>query len=101
MHLTEGEFDAILLEQLGINAVGVPGASTFRDDWRWLFVGNDVRIIFDADKAGTDSALAVERLLRTVAERVAIVKLPDDHDVSSLFVENPDELWGVLEAYDA
>lgn len=101
VYVTEGEFDAILMEQLGFNAVGVPGANSFRDDWRWLFIGNDVRIVFDGDAPGLEAARKLEALLVKVADNTAVVELPAEHDISSLYTEDPKALYEVLEAYDA
>jgi DNA primase len=101
VYLTEGEFDAIILEQLGLPAVGVPGAESFKEEWKWLFVGNEVRIIFDGDDAGRQSAGQLNRLLRKVADETMVVKLPDGEDVSSLYTNSPDILDQILGDMDA
>lgn len=98
--LTEGEFDAIVLEQLGYPAVGVPGANGFKEEWKWLFLGNEVRIIFDADEAGKKAARAVKSTLSRVVEGLEIIQLPPDHDVGSLFVEDAQALLELIEAYE-
>src|SRR5678809_1456514 len=45
-------------------------------------------------------AVAVARLVESVAEDVEIVNLPDEHDVSSLYVENRDKLLEIVRQYD-
>lgn len=101
VYLTEGEFDAIILEQMGLPAVGVPGAEAFKEEWKWLFVGNDVRIIFDGDDAGRNAAGQLNRLLRRVADETQVVKLPDGEDVSSIYTRSPDALLQILGDLDA
>lgn len=53
----EGEFDALIMGQLGFNAVGVPGARIWQDSWDG-YVSNVRRLwlVFDRDKAGEDGA---------------------------------------------
>lgn len=92
--LCEGEFDTILLNQLGFRAVGVPGASAWQAAWRWLFLGSEVHIVFDGDEAGRKGALAVARHLNHVAESVVIHDIPDGEDVTSLVLNG--ELEEVL-----
>lgn len=107
VHITEGEFDAIVLEQIGRRSVGVPGINNFREQWRWLFIGNDVRIVFDSDKPGTEAekntkraVFQVKKWLDPIAENVQVVTLPLEHDVSSFFVENPEGLKELMAQYD-
>lgn len=55
--VTEGEFDALVLQQLGFRAVGVPGAQTWQDNWDGYV--SDMRriyLIFDRDQAGETGA---------------------------------------------
>jgi len=107
VYLTEGEFDATILEQTGRAAVGVPGVNSFREEWRWLFVANDVRIIFDSEEPGTEAYKAVRtalgrivRQLEPLASRIEVVDLPVGEDVSSLYVSDPAALEGILRNYD-
>jgi DNA primase len=49
----EGCIDTLSALQLGIDAVGVPGVQSFRDDWFSLFRGvGRVCVLFDNDDAG-------------------------------------------------
>lgn len=112
VYLAEGEFDTLVLKQLGLNAVGVPGATAFDEAWRWLFAGCEVRIIFDHDpermipmgkgrekrvQPGPDAARKVARALRSVATDVLDLtrELPEGMDVTDAFLEG--QLEGVLE----
>lgn len=51
--ICEGEFDAMVLEQLGYSAVGLPGSTSFQDAWIGYFGENEIiYTIFDPDAAG-------------------------------------------------
>lgn len=71
---TEGELCCLHLQQLGFNAVGVPGAQTWKNEWDEYF--EEVKrlyIVFDADKAGKAGA---EKLSKHVGSKSRIVELP-------------------------
>jgi DNA primase len=90
--LTEGEFDALILWQLGLPAIGVPSATGFQKPWAHLFTHTDeVTIVFDGDAAGEEGAKRTASFLASVTH-VKIARLPRDHDVNSLFLEDPEEL---------
>lgn len=85
--ICEGEFDAMVIEQLGIPAVGVPGAGTWQDAWT-PYVEDITRIYicFDPDDAGRTGA---EKLSTKLGGRAKIVALPEDqpgNDVSDWIV---------------
>jgi len=109
VHITEGEFDATILEQVGRHAVGVPGINNFPEYWKWLFVGNDVRLVFDADEPGSEAWKNVRRAvgqiarwLESVAEIFQVVELPaGSGDITDLFLRGGKEaVEGVLSVYD-
>jgi DnaB-like helicase C terminal domain/Toprim-like len=57
IHVTEGEFDALVLEQAGYPAVGVPGAQAWQDEWDdYLHPLRRVWLVFDRDPAGERGA---------------------------------------------
>jgi DNA primase len=108
VHVTEGEFDATLLEQLGRHSVGVPGINNFEEDWKWLFLDNDVRVVFDSEvpqseaHKGVQKALAhLKQWVEPIADRISFIQLPTGHDVTSLYLEDPTALEEILAAYDA
>lgn len=84
MFLTEGEIDCITLGQLGIPAVGVPGASSWQSHWRRLFDDFDTVVaVCDGDQAGKDFG-------KRVTERIdsaVTVQLPDGQDINSIYTE--------------
>lgn len=89
--VTEGEFDAIVLNMCGIPAVGVPGAKKWESFWNLIF-DDFVRVyVFeDGDKAGKEFG---DKLVSEVgAIRVA---MPDKQDVNSMYLsESADYLRG-------
>lgn len=98
--ITEGEFDAMLLEQCGYHAVGVMGANAWKGKKHYprLFQGFSKIFIFgDGDTAGRQFAKDV---FATVTGGV-MVRLPEGKDVNDAFLEGGkpyiDKLMGVEE----
>jgi 5S rRNA maturation endonuclease (ribonuclease M5) len=72
--ITEGEFDAMTLWQLGICAVGVPGAMNWNDAWTgYLTERRRIYICFDNDTTGNASA---EKLAQKLGAKSRIVEMP-------------------------
>lgn len=58
---TEGEMDAMVLEQLGFPAVGIPGAASWQDAWDGYFSeARRVYAVFDRDAAGAKGLAKME-----------------------------------------
>jgi twinkle protein len=76
IYLCEGETDAISLIDAGLEsdgrtvAVALPSATTFNERWADLFLGKEVILAFDADKAGREATRRVSRLLHPHAARL-------------------------------
>jgi len=86
--VTEGELDALILNQLGFDAVGQPGAESWKGHWTRLFEDFSRIIVFgDGDDAG-------RRFLKSWKERfpqaVEMVQLPQGEDVNSMFLKEGD-----------
>lgn len=80
--ITEGEIDAITLEQLGFCAVAAPGASTWKRHHARLFAGFERVYVFgDGDKPGRDFV----RLVASSIQRAVRVTCPDGEDVNSIY----------------
>lgn len=80
--LCEGELDTIVATQAGLRAIGVPGATQFRDYWLHLFEGyEEVLIARDGDSAGREMACLWQG--RLAQSRVA--KMPEGEDLASVF----------------
>lgn len=87
--ITEGEFDAMVAEQMGYNAIGCAGAKSWQDSWDSYFDGmRRVYIMFDNDAAGQLGADAIKERLGRKARSVL---MPEDdvplgeNDISRYF----------------
>lgn len=84
VHITEGEIDALILEQAGFSAVGVPGANSWKRHHPRLFAGfSKVFIWGDGDKAGQQFARTVFDSLDTGI----IVAMNPGEDVNDLYLK--------------
>ena len=64
MHICEGEFDSMILEQCGWPAVAIPGATSWQNFWTKFFEGYDhVYIWSDPDPAGDKMAQTLQTAL--------------------------------------
>lgn len=55
IHVTEGEFDAIILNSLGLHAIAIPGASLWQPCYRRMLAGfSRVWVWGDPDEAGAE-----------------------------------------------
>lgn len=64
IHVTEGEFDAMILEQCGLHAVALPGVNHYRSHHRRLLAGfSRVWVWADPDDAGAELLNRITRSL--------------------------------------
>lgn len=92
--VTEGEFCALHLHQLGFPAVGVPGANTWKLEWNELFEESKrTFLMYDADKPGKTGA---ENVSQKLGPKTRIVELPkkgiDVEDYIVKFGKNADDI---------
>ena len=94
--VAEGELDCVILNQLGYEAVGIPGVANWKPHWNRLFEDFDRIIVFcDGDSAGHGFGKAwADRF----PQSVELVQCDDGEDVNSTFIEEgPDwferHLW--------
>lgn len=81
LHVTEGEFDAMILSQLGFNAVGCPGVSTWKPRHTVGARGfNAVYVWGDGDRAGREFNAQMYQTL----PNARLISMPDGHDITSL-----------------
>lgn len=86
VYVTEGEIDAMILWQVGLRAVGVPGANNWKPEWRWLFRNCDkVILCMDPDPSGMRAAQEMYAALNMVTD-VTAAKLPPKMDVNDVFL---------------
>jgi len=96
--LCEGEFDALILEQMGYPSVGVAGVNSFRPTWKYLFSSADeVTLVFDGDDAGRNAANRLASILGDVASTVRLSRLPIGKDATDVYLDSPTELRKLVE----
>lgn len=92
--VTEGEFDAIVLNMVGIPAVGIPGATNWQPHWRKVFAGfNRVYVFGDPDEAGAGMVSKVTGQLR----QARAVKLEHGDVNETLMAAGADYLRSLIE----
>lgn len=83
--LCEGEIDAMTMNQIGIPAVGVPGAKQWKAHWRLLFADYDnIIVMCDGDSSGRDFGKAMAEKI----DNVIVVHLPDGSDVNDYYIKH-------------
>ena len=80
--ITEGEFDAMLLEQETELVCVSPtnGCNAFLTEWAEAFKGHHVVFIWDCDREGRDALKTILPLLKNVAASVKIIWLFEEGD---------------------
>src|SRR5699024_8749280 len=85
MHVTEGELDALILEQAGYPAVAIPGANNFKPHHARMLAGfTEIYLWPDGDKAGAELAATMSKYLR---DSLIVLTLPNGEDVNSLYLK--------------
>lgn len=86
--ITEGELDAVVLAQCGLEAVGVTGASNWKRHHPRMFAGFQRVFIFgDGDKAGEEFSKKVNESLPNGIR----ISMPITQDVNDFFLANGQE----------
>jgi DNA-binding transcriptional ArsR family regulator len=88
LYLCEGTSDTWTLWHADLPALGIPSASTWREEW-WREVEGFERIVLiaDADKAGKDLAKTLAKTCPdSLRERVQVLQLPNG-------IKDANELW--------
>lgn len=82
LHLTEGELDALILQQCGFPAVAVPGATSFKGRHRVMLAGfSKVLIWGDGDEAGARMVASISKMMRQAVP----IMLPRGQDVTDVY----------------
>lgn len=82
--VTEGELDALTLVQLGYDAVGIPGAQTWKPHWARLFEDFDRILVFvDGDSGGEKFAKAWQSRF---PQTVELIQTDEGEDVNSMYL---------------
>jgi len=97
IHVTEGELDALVLNQLDLPAVAIPGASGFQGHHRRMLAGfNRVWCWGDPDDAGADFVNKVTRMLRSAKA----VRLRDGDVTENYLAGGADAIYSLIEQDD-
>lgn len=88
--LVEGEFDAIVLNTMGFNAITLGSVtgwhrSDIQDYLYPKFKGKKIIICFDDDPAGRKAAEKLQTALKNIADKVIITYVPRGKDISEYF----------------
>lgn len=115
----EGETKALLLRQMGFNAISpTGGAGTWAKEWNQLFRGKTVYVVYDIDSAGRAGAQRIASALNGIAAALYNVALPlnlkefphgdvtdwvvglgaTSEDVADLLEQTP--AWKPIDVYD-
>lgn len=82
--VTEGELDALTWQQIGVPAIGIPGAENWKEHWVNVFEDfSRVHLAEDGDDAGKDLWIAMSENLTNVIR----MKMPDGEDSNSMFLK--------------
>ncbi|WJN62662.1 DNA primase [Streptomyces phage phiScoe10] len=96
--VTEGEFDAMVLNMIGIPAVAVPGAQGWRPHYRRMLAGfNRVWVFGDPDDAGAELTAKITRSLRSAKG----VRLRDGDVTDTYLKGGADALHALMSKEDA
>jgi len=79
--ITEGEFKAMLLNQLGFPAVSsTGGAGTWKQEWNSLFKGLNVCFAYDNDEAGKKGVFKASKSLQNAAKSIKTIPMAVLHE---------------------
>lgn len=85
MVVTEGEIDALIWQQIGVPAIGIPGAEMWQPYWvNVLEDFSRVHLAEDGDDAGKDLWIAMSENLTNVIR----MKMPDGEDSNSMYLKS-------------
>lgn len=98
IHLTEGEFDTMILQQNGYHAMAIPGAQNYKRHYTPMLSGfSRIYVWGDGDEAGQHF---IHRVIQSNSAAVG-VPLSDGDDVNSLFLrEGAQGIENLIESVD-
>lgn len=95
--LCEGEFDSLILRQMGYPAVAIPGVNSFKSEWKYLFAWTDeLTVIMDGDEAGRAGASKLASILGPVVTTMRVARLPEGKDINDLYLQNKEQLREII-----
>jgi len=98
VYLAEGEFDTMILDQHGYNAVGVLGVSNYDEETIKRLNDFDLQICFDNDEQGKKEAEKVSRIFNRQTGRLAYfetaIRDAEVKDITELFIKRAKQAKG-------
>lgn len=90
--LCEGEFDALLLHSMGINAItSTSGCRSWDNNWLHFFLGKTIKIVYDNDPPGLESSEKIYNSLKKYADVERIILPPfNGKDISDYVLDGND-----------
>jgi hypothetical protein len=88
--IVEGEFDAMIMHQMGFTCIGLPGAQNWKQEWAQYFNEHQVFLWLDQDTAGREGVKKIDNI-----RGVRIVEMDKyrDKDISDLHMMGRDADW--------
>lgn len=87
--VTEGAIDALTWQQIGVPALGVPGAENWKDYWANLLEDfSRVYLAEDGDSAGKDLWIAMSEHVDQSNTMVVRMRMPDGEDSNSMYLKH-------------
>ena len=86
---TEGAIDALTWQQIGVPALGVPGAENWKEHWANLLEDfSRVYLAEDGDNAGKDLWIAMSEHIDQSNTMVVRMRMPDGEDSNSMYLKH-------------
>ncbi len=86
--VTEGEIDALTWQQIGVPALAVPGAESWKEHWANLLEDfSRVYLAEDGDNAGKDLWIAMSEHIDQSNTMVVRMRMPDGEDSNSMYLK--------------
>lgn len=86
--VTEGEIDAMIWQQIGVPALGIPGAENWKAHWANLLEDfSRVYLAEDGDDAGKDLWIAMSEHIDQSNTLVVRMRMPDGEDSNSMYLK--------------
>lgn len=86
--VTEGEVDALTWQQIGVPALGVPGAENWKAHWGNVLEDfSRVYLAEDGDDAGKDLWIAMSEHIDQGNTLVVRMRMPDGEDTNSMYLK--------------
>jgi len=90
--VTEGAIDAAIWQQIGVPALGIPGAENWKEHWANLLEDfSRVYLAEDGDDAGKDLWIAMSEHIDQSNTMVVRMRMPDGEDSNSMYLKHGKE----------